>query len=227
MECSGARILIIDDESQIRRLLKVSLTGHGYEVREATNGEEGLREVVMYRPDLVILDMGLPDIEGIAIVHRIREWSKVPIIIVSVREDESDKIGALDAGADDYVTKPFNMGELLARMRAALRHAAGAGEEPIFNFDELTIDLAHRRVKLNDVEIKLSPIEYDLLKNLAVHAGKVLTHKQLLRTIWGPSYENDIHYLRVYIGQLRRKIESDPSHPMHIITEPGVGYRLL
>lgn len=227
MECSGARILIIDDESQIRRLLKVALTGHGYEVREATNGEEGLKEVVMYRPDLIILDMGLPDLEGIEIVCRLREWSKVPVIIVSVREDESDKIGALDAGADDYVTKPFNMGELLARMRAALRHAAGAGEEPVFNFDELTIDLAHRRVKINDEEIKLSPIEYDLMKNLAVHAGKVLTHKQLLRTIWGPSYENDIHYLRVYIGQLRRKIESDPSHPMHIITEPGVGYRLL
>lgn len=157
MECSGTRILIIDDESQIRRLLKVALTGHGYEVKEAANGEEGLNEVIMYHPDLIILDMGLPDIEGIDIVRQLREWSKVPIIIVSVREDESDKIGALDAGADDYVTKPFNMGELLARMRAALRHAAGAGEEPVFIFEELSIDLAHRRVKINDEEIKLSP----------------------------------------------------------------------
>lgn len=227
MESSGVRILIIDDESQIRRLLKVALSGHGYEVREVASGLEGLNEVALYRPDLVILDMGLPDIDGLEIVRRLREWSKVPIIIISVREEESDKIGALDAGADDYVTKPFNMGELLARMRAALRHAAGAGDEPIFNFNELTIDLAHRRVKINDEEIKLTPIEYDLIKNLAVHAGKVLTHKHLLRTIWGLSYENDVHYLRVYIGQLRRKIETDPSHPKHIITEPGVGYRLL
>lgn len=227
MDCSGARILIIDDEIQIRRLLKVALTGHGYVVKEAACGEDGLKEAVMYRPDLIILDMGLPDKEGMEIIGNLREWSKVPIIIVSVREDEADKIGALDAGADDYVTKPFNMGELLARMRAALRHAAGAGEEPVFNFNELTIDLAHRRVKIYDTEIKLSPIEYDLLKNLAVNAGKVLTHKQLLRSIWGPAYENDVHYLRVYIGQLRRKVESDPSHPKHIITEPGVGYRLL
>lgn len=223
----GARILIIDDESQIRKLLKVALTGHGYEVREAACGLEGLNEAAMYRPDIIILDMGLPDLEGIEVVRQLREWTKVPVIILSVREQEYDKIGALDAGADDYVTKPFNMGELLARIRAALRHAAGEGNEPDLNFAELNIDLAHRRIKINDEEIKLSPIEYDLLKHLAVNAGKVLTHKYLLRSIWGPAYENDTHYLRVYVGQLRRKIEADPSHPSHIMTEPGVGYRLL
>lgn len=227
MENTGTRILIIDDEAPIRKLLKVALTGHNYEVKEATCGQEGLNEAALYRPDLIILDMGLPDIEGLDVVRQIREWLKVPIIILSVREKESDKIDVLDAGADDYVTKPFNMGELLARIRAALRHAKGAGDDPVLIFDDLVIDLAYRRVTVNEKEVKLSPIEYDLLKNLSAYAGKVLTHKQLLRTIWGPSYENDAHYLRVYIGQLRRKIEDDPSHPKHIVTEPGVGYRLL
>ncbi len=146
---------------------------------------------------------------------------------LSVKEQENDKIMALDAGADDYVTKPFGMGELLARIRAALRHAAGAGDEPVLQIADLIIDLAHRKVTVNEKEIKLTPIEYDLLKSLALHAGKVLTHRYLLQTIWGPAYENDAHYLRVYIGQLRRKIEADPSHPRHLITEPGVGYRLL
>ncbi len=227
METKGARILIVDDETQIRRLLRVALTGHGYVVGEAAGGQEGLNQAAVYRPDLIILDLGLPDMDGLEVVRRLREWSKTPIIILSVKEQENDKIAALDAGADDYVTKPFGMGELLARIRAAIRHVAGAGDEPVLNLDELMIDLAHRRVSVNGKEIKLSPIEYDLIKNLAVHAGKVLTHKQLLRTIWGPSYENDTHYLRVYIGQLRRKVEADPSHPRHIITEPGVGYRLL
>ena len=227
METKGVRILIIDDETQIRKLLRVALSGHGYEVAEAASGHEGLIEAAVYRPDLIILDLGLPDIDGLDVVRSLREWSKTPVIILSVKEQEGDKIAALDAGADDYVTKPFGMGELLARIRAAIRHLAGAGEEPVLNFGELVIDLAHRRVSVDGLEIKLSPIEYDLMKNLAVHAGKVLTHKHLLRTIWGPNYENDTHYLRVYVGQLRRKIENDPSHPRHIITEPGVGYRLL
>lgn len=227
METKGTRILIVDDENQIRKLLRVALTAHDYMVAEAASGQEGLNEAAVFRPDIIILDLGLPDIDGLEVLRRLREWSKIPVIILSVKEQENDKIAALDAGADDYLTKPFGMGELLARIRAALRHVAGAGEEPILSFGNLTLDLAHRRVSVNDCEIKLSPIEYDLMKNLAVHAGKVLTHKHLLRTIWGPDYTNDTHYLRVYIGQLRRKVEADPSNPQHIITEPGIGYRLL
>ena len=227
METNGSRILIVDDESPIRKLLRVTLSGHGYEVGEAAGGLEGLQQAATYRPDLIILDLGLPDLEGIEVVKRLREWSNTPVIILSVREQEADKIAALDAGADDYVTKPFGMGELLARIRAALRHAMGPEEEPVLNFDDFSIDLAHRRVSVNGNEVKLTPIEYDLLKNLALNAGKVITHKQLLTSVWGPSYKNDSHYLRVYIGQLRRKVEADPSHPRHIITEPGIGYRLL
>lgn len=227
MEAKGARILVIDDEKQIRRLLKVALSGHGYEVEEAALGQEGLDKAATYRPDLIILDLGLPDLSGLDVIRELREWSKTPVIILSVKEQENDKITALDAGADDYVTKPFGMGELLARIRAALRHVAGTGDEPVLKFDELVIDMARRRVTVHEKEIKLTPTEYDLIKNLAVHAGKVLTHRQLLRVVWGPYYENDIHYLRVYIGQLRRKIEADPSRPKHILTEPGVGYRLM
>ncbi|MBE3586186.1 response regulator [Desulfofundulus thermocisternus] len=227
MEAKGARILVVDDERQIRRLLQVALTGYGYEVEEASGGQEGLVKVATFRPDLVILDLGLPDMDGLEVLRRLREWSRVPVIILSVREQESDKIVALDAGADDYVTKPFGMGELLARIRAALRHAAGLEKTPVLHFGDLVIDLASRRVTVDEREVKLTPTEYELLKNLAVHAGKVLTHRQLLRAVWGPGSENDTHYLRVYIGQLRRKIEADPSRPRHIITEPGVGYRLL
>ncbi|HHW42653.1 MAG TPA: response regulator [Desulfotomaculum sp.] len=227
MENKGARILVVDDERQIRRLLQVALTGYGYEVEEASGGREGLVKAAAFRPDLVILDLGLPDLDGLEVLRRLREWSRVPVIILSVREQERDKIVALDAGADDYVTKPFGMGELLARIRAALRHAAGMEEEPVLQFGDLVIDLAGRRVTVDDREVKLTPTEYELLKNLAIHAGKVLTHRQLLRAVWGPGSESDIHYLRVYVGQLRRKIEADPSRPRHIITEPGVGYRLL
>lgn len=223
----GARILIVDDERQIRRLLKVALTGHGYEVLEAAGGQEGLQLAVAQRPDLIILDLGLPDTDGLEVLRQLREWSAVPVIILSVREQESDKIAALDSGADDYVTKPFGMGELLARIRVALRHRAGIENEPILKFDELVIDLARRRVTVKGEEVRLTPTEYELLKNLSLHAGKVLTHRHLLRVVWGPGSESDTHYLRVYIGQLRRKIESDPSRPRHIITEPGVGYRLL
>lgn len=227
MEAKGARILVIDDEKQIRRLLKVALTGHGYEVEEADCGQDGLNKAAAYKPDLIILDLGLPDMDGLEVIRRLREWSKIPVIILSVKEQENDKITALDAGADDYVTKPFGMGELLARIRAAIRHVTGVGDEPVLKFDELVIDMGRRRVTVDSEELKLTPTEYELLKNLTVHAGKVLTHRQLLRAVWGTSYENDTHYLRVYVGQLRRKIEADPSRPRHIITEPGVGYRLL
>lgn len=228
MDKKGQRILIIDDETQIRRFLRVSLTSHSYDVRDVGTGQAGLDEVASFSPELVILDLGLPDMSGIEVLTQIRAWSKVPIIILSVTEQETDKITALDKGADDYVTKPFGMGELLARMRAALRHTAGVGEEqPVLRFDELVIDLPHRQIKVADEEIKLTPTEYDLMKNLALNAGKVLTHKFLLKAVWGPAYENDIQYLRVFMGQIRRKIETDPSRPRHIITEPGVGYRLL
>lgn len=227
MEIKGARILVIDDEKQILNLLRVTLTSHGYDVVEAATGQEGLNEVVASRPDVVILDLGLPDIDGLAVIKRLREWSSVPIIILSARERENDKIIALDAGADDYLTKPFGMGELMARIRTAIRHMAGVENEPVLTFDDLVIDLTRRRVSARGEEIKLTPTEYDLVKNLAIHAGKVLTHRYLLCAVWGPSYENDVHYLRVYMGQLRRKIEKDPSRPRHIITDPGIGYRLL
>lgn len=227
MKNKGVRILVVDDEVQILKLLGVTLTSHGFEVAEATTGQEALCQVGAYKPDIIILDLGLPDMDGLEVINSLREWTKTPIIILSAREQENDKIIALDAGADDYLTKPFGMGELLARIRAALRHMAGVENEPVLQFDDLVIDLAHRRVNVEGKELKLSPTEYDLIKNLAICAGKVLTHKYLLRTVWGPSYENDVHYLRVYMGQLRRKIEADPSRPRHIITEPGIGYRLL
>lgn len=227
MESKGARILVIDDESQIQKLLQVALTSHGYEVRKSATGQQGLSEVAVFHPDIIILDLGLPDIDGLEVMTRLREWTNTPVIILSAKEQEKDKILALDAGADDYLTKPFGMGELLARIRAALRHAVGVKDEPVLEFDDLLIDLAHRKVISKGEEVKLTPKEYDLMKILAIHAGKVLTHKQLLRNCWGPTYENDTHYLRVFIGQLRRKIEANPTRPRHIITEPGVGYRLV
>ena len=227
MENKGQRILIIDDDTQIRRFLRVALTSHGYVVKDARTGREGLEEVAMFSPDLVILDLGLPDIDGLEVVRLLREWAKVPIIILSVKEQESDKITALDFGANDYVTKPFGMGELLARIRAAMRHTVGVEEQPVLHFEDVTFDLLHRRVTRDDQEIKFTLTEYEILKNLAINAGRVITHSYLLRTVWGPSYEKEVQYLRVYIGQIRRKLERDPSRPRHIITEPGVGYRLL
>ena len=223
---SGARILIIDDENQIRKLLKVSLRAHGYEVTEASCGQEGLNLAALSHPDLVILDLGLPDMEGFEVVTKLREWSVVPVIILSVKDQDNEQIKVLDAGADDYVTKPFSMGELLARIRVSLRHTAKTEDEPILKICLLTMDLAHRQVFIDENEIRLTPIEYDILKNLAINAGRVLTQKQLLRTIWGKDYEGESQYLRVYIGQLRRKIEENPTRPKFIITEPGVGYRL-
>lgn len=227
MENNGPRILVIDDETQIRRFLRVTLTGHGYVVKDVGTGKEGLDAVAGFSPDLIVLDLGLPDINGLDVVRELREWSKVPVIILSVKGQETDKITVLDAGADDYVTKPFAMGELLARIRAALRHITGTDEQPVLQFDDLTIDLAHRRIAVDDHEVKLTPTEYKIVKNLAINAGKVITQRALLHTVWGPSYENEVQYLRVYVAQIRRKLEHDPSRPRHIITEPGVGYRLL
>lgn len=227
MPTDGARILIIDDEKQIRRLLRVALEGHEYKISEAVSGEEGLHKITTFHPDLVILDLGLPDINGQEMLKKIREWSEVPIIILSVHNQEEEKIQALDAGANDYVTKPFSMGELLARIRAAVRHATHAGDEPVITIGELSVDITLRLVTVRGEKVKLTPTEYEILKKLAVGAGRVLTHKQMLTSIWGSQYERETHYLRVYIASLRRKIEADPTRPEYIITEPGVGYRLI
>jgi two-component system, OmpR family, KDP operon response regulator KdpE len=227
MATEGARVLVIDDEPQIRRMLKVALSAHGYSVAEAGSGKEGLNEAAIFHPDLVILDLGLPDLDGMEIVRRLREWMQAPVIILSVREKEKDKIEALDAGADDYLTKPFSMGELLARIRVALRHVTGGEDPPVLTFSDLTIDLGRRLVFLKGDELKLTPTEYEILKYLAVHSGRVVTHGQLLKAVWGPNYQQETQYLRVYVGQLRRKIETDPANPSLIVTEPGVGYRLI
>jgi len=223
---NGARILVVDDEQAIRRFLRVTLDAQGYQVYEAENGKEALDAVPACRPDAMILDLGLPDMEGHAVIRRLREWSSVPIIVLSVREHETEKIAALDAGADDYLTKPFAAGELMARLRAAVRRAAHTGNEPVYEVGDLRIDLGRRLVTLAGQQIALTPTEYELLRVLAQHGGRVLTHHQLLRQVWGASYEPETHLLRVNISNLRRKLEADPSRPRHIITEPGVGYRL-
>ena len=226
---AAPQIVVIEDEPQIRRFLRAALTSQGFRLVEAANGEDGLREVATRQPDLVILDLGLPDMDGVAVIRRIREWSAVPTIILSARGQEGDKITALDAGADDYVSKPFSMGELLARIRVALRHAtqlAGEDGESVFSVGDLRVDLSKRHVYMGDREIHLTPIEYRLLAMLVKHAGKVLTHKQLLTEAWGPNQAEQAHYLRVYAAQLRRKLEKDPARPRYILTEPGVGYRL-
>jgi len=225
----GPQIVVIEDEPQIRRFLRAALNSQGFRLVEAVNGEDGLREVATRQPDLVILDLGLPDMEGVEVIRRIREWSAVPTIILSARGQEGDKITALDAGADDYVSKPFSMGELLARIRVALRHAtqlAGEDAESVFSVGDLRVDLAKRHVYVGEQEVHLTPIEYRLLAMLVKHAGKVLTHKQLLTEAWGPNQAEQAHYLRVYAAQLRRKLEKDPARPRYILTEPGVGYRL-
>ncbi|MGD0877188.1 MAG: response regulator transcription factor [Anaerolineales bacterium] len=219
------RVLVVDDERSIRRFLKASL-GSQFVILEATNGEEALTAAATEHPDIIILDLGLPDMDGVEVTRRLREWTQIPIIIISVREQERDKIAALDAGADDYLTKPFGVGELMARLRVALRRSAQIDLEPVFTTGKLVIDLNQREVRLNEQLLALTPTEYDLLRTLAKHAGKVLTHGQLLRSVWGTAYESETHMLQVNISNLRRKIEPDPSRPIYIVTEPGVGYRL-
>jgi two-component system KDP operon response regulator KdpE len=219
------RILVVDDEMAIRRFLRTSLSAEGFEILEAASGEQALVGAANDRPDLVLLDLGLPDLDGVEVTRRLREWSPVPIIIISVRDREGDKIRALDEGADDYLTKPFGLGELLARIRAALRHTKTAEEQPVFEAGELLVDFTKRTVKLDGAELALTPTEYGLLRLLASNLGKVITHRQLLREVWGPAYEQDTHLLRVHMSNLRQKLEKDAARPEYIVTEPGVGYR--
>jgi two-component system KDP operon response regulator KdpE len=222
-------VVLIEDEPQIRRFLRATLTGQGYRLFEATSGADGLVEVGSRQPDVVIVDLGLPDIDGIEVIRRLREWTDVPVIVLSARGQERDKVTALDAGADDYVSKPFGASELLARIRVALRHTAGASheaDEAAFKLGELQVDLLHRRVFVGEREVHLTPIEYKLLTTLVQHAGKVVTHQQLLREVWGPTHTDQAHYVRVYMAHLRHKLESEPARPRYLLTEPGVGYRL-
>jgi len=220
------RILIIDDELAIRRFLHTVLSCEDYSLHEAEDGHAGLAAAAAFKPDIILLDLGLPDLDGIEIIRRLREWSKVPIIVLSVREHENDKVEALDAGADDYLTKPFGVGELLARIKAELRRSLRDVPEPVFISHDLHVDLTRRLVTVRGEEISLTPTEYDILRLMVTHAGKVLTHGQILKQVWGIAYLEQPHVLRVNISNLRRKIEADPSRPRHIITEPGVGYRL-
>lgn len=220
-------ILIIDDEAQIRRFLRVSLEAAGYRIVEAATGQDGVVQAAMSRPHTVILDLGLPDLSGLEVLEKIREWSAVPVIVLSVQDAEQDKIAALDAGADDYVTKPFGMGELLARLRVATRHAQPAPESSEFRNGHLYVDFVHRLVKVNEQPVKFTAIEYDLLLLFIKHAGKVLTHRQILKEVWGPHNVEQTQYLRVYMAQLRKKLELDPGQPQMFLTESGVGYRMI
>jgi two-component system KDP operon response regulator KdpE len=222
-------ILVIDDEPPIRRFLRATLTNHGYDLVEAADGQAGLAQVLAHRPEIVLLDLGLPDIDGLEVTRRLREWTNVPIIVLSARGQERDKVAALEAGADDYLTKPFGVAELMARMQVALRHAARLAQpsaDPIFAVGELRVDLARRQVFVDAAEVHLTPTEYKLLATLIRHAGKVVTQRQLLKEVWGAAYTTEAHYLRVYMGQLRHKLEADPARPRYLMTEPGVGYRL-
>jgi two-component system, OmpR family, KDP operon response regulator KdpE len=229
MTTEGPKLLLIEDEQEIRRFLRVSLIGQGYRLVESATGRDGVMQAASQQPDLMILDLGLPDIDGMEVIRQVREWSQMPIVILSARGQEHQKVDALDAGADDYLTKPFSVGELVARIRVALRHVAqGAGEagEPVFALGDLRVDLVRRQVFVGNAEIHLTPIEYRLLTTMIKYAGKVITHKQLLKEVWGPDSVFETHYLRVYMAQLRRKIETDAACPRFLLTEPGVGYRL-
>jgi two-component system KDP operon response regulator KdpE len=227
MMSEGPVILIIDDEVQIRRMLRLSLDAHGYQVREATTAQEGLDQAALSKPDLIILDLGLPDHSGLEALKMLREWNRSPVIILSVKNSEQDKIELLDSGADDYLTKPFSMGELLARIRAALRHSIPESREGTITSGDLIIDFVKRIITRDGEEIKLTPTEYSILKILAINTGKVITHNQIMDELWGLNAHADSSYLRVYVMQLRKKIEKDPANPKIIVTEPGVGYRML
>src|SRR5213594_237756 len=222
-------VVVIEDEPQIRKFLRATLEGQGYRLFEASTGADGVVEIGSRQPDVVIVDLGLPDMDGLEVIRRVREWTAVPVIVLSARGQERDKVTALDAGADDYMSKPFGAGELLARIRVALRHTAGASHEAddaVFKVGELRVDLLHRQVVVGDKEIHLTPIEYKLLTTLVRHAGKVVTHQQLLREVWGPSHTEQAHYARVYMAHLRHKLEAEPARPRYLLTESGVGYRL-
>ena len=220
-------VLVIDDEIQIRRLLRIALDAEGYAVHEAKSGQEGLTAAVYRRPDVIILDLGLPDMDGIEVLRRLREWSKVPVLILSVRQDVEDKVAALDIGADDYLTKPFHAGELMARLRVIRRHSPVEPEEPVFESGQLRIDFLSRKVMVKGKEVRLTATEYTLLRILTQHEGRIVTHRQLLREVWGPHAEDRSQYLRVYMNHLRKKIEADATEPRLIKTEPGIGYRMM
>ncbi len=220
-------VLVVDDEVQIRRLLRVTLEANGYRVLEAATGNDGIVEAAQRRPDVVVLDLGLPDLDGLMVLKRLREWSRVPVIILTVREADDEKVAALDAGADDYVTKPFSTPELLARLRVALRHTQPLSDNAVFRTGDVEVDLASRRVTVRGKEVKLTPTEYAFLRLLIRNAGRVVTQRQILTEVWGPKAVEQTHYLRVYAAHLREKLELDPARPELIQTEPGVGYRLV
>jgi len=224
-----ATVLLIEDEPEIRRFLRTTLPAHGFRLYEATTGKDGVTEAQARNPDLILIDLGLPDLEGGEVIRQIREWTATPIIVLSARDQEQVKVAALDLGADDYVTKPFGVNELLARMRAALRHASRSAAdvgEPVFTLGDLKVDLGRRQVFVSGKETHLTPIEYKLLTTLIRYAGKVMTHRQLLKEVWGPLHVEEAHYLRIYMRQLRNKLEKSPAHPRYLVTELGVGYRL-
>jgi two-component system, OmpR family, KDP operon response regulator KdpE len=228
MSAGGPLVLVVEDEHQMRRFLRASLASHGFRLVEASSAREALALATGHNPELIVLDLGLPDGDGISVTKELREWSRTPIIVISARGREADKVEALDAGADDYLTKPFGVNELLARIRVALRHAqqAGGSPLPVIEVGALRLDLGRREVMLDGEELHLTPIEYRLLTLLVQHAGKVLTHAHLLHEVWGPGHSQQTHYLRVYMAQLRRKLERDPARPRLLVTEPGIGYRL-
>jgi len=229
MPAQEPTVLVIEDEAPIRHFLRTTLSGQGFQVTEASTGEEGLAQAAARTPDIIVLDLGLPDLDGLEVTRRLREWTAIPIIVLSARNQEQDKVAALDLGADDYLTKPFGVKELMARMRTALRHAArsdAASGDAVFTVGDLRVDLARRRVFVGDKEAHLTATEYKLLAVLVRHAGKVLTHRQLLKDVWGPLHVDEAHYVRVYMRQLRAKLEDNPAHPRYLITEIGVGYRL-
>jgi two-component system KDP operon response regulator KdpE len=227
---AGVRVLVVDDEPEIRRAVRLYLSGQAFTVEGAATGAEGMEMVARWHPDVVVLDLALPDMEGVDVCRQLRTWTEVPIIVLSVRTDDADKVAALESGADDYLTKPFSSRELAARVRVALRHATRAAGSPgaadRFEAGALVIEYQRRRVTVAGREVHLTPTEYELLKYLAVHAGKVVTHRNLLQAVWGPEYETEDHYLHVFVGQLRRKLEPVPSRPRYLVTEPGIGYRL-